>query len=180
VTHSLRLTALLSFLFALVLSACAPSGAEGAASTDDDTVEEGTIDSEALADTGWDTGWDGAPLPPATCSGSACDGQDPTAMGCTGLTTLANGTSGGVTWALRYSSICKTTFVRAWRHSTGGYMEARVMRETDLTTQQVLDTSATAGTKKDSGMLYCPAGSCSSLACVRDSTTGSYSCTDWK
>ncbi len=183
-TDSLRLTALLSFFFALILSACAPSGVEGTAPTDDGTVEEGLIDSEALADTGWDTGgdtgWDGAPLPPPGCSGSACDGQDPVAMGCTGLTTLANGTSGGVSWALRYSSICKTTFVRAWRHSTGGYMEALVMRETDLVTQPVLDTSATAGAKKDSGMVYCPSGSCSSLACVRDSATGSYSCTDWK
>lgn len=151
-----------------------PAEAEGEALGDE------ALGDEALSDTAWDTGWDGAPLPPAACSGSSCDGQDPVAMGCTGLSTLANGTTGGVSWAMRYSSVCKTTFVRAWRHTTAGYVQARIWRESDLFNYQILQASVAVGDKQNSGMVYCPTGSCQSLVCVRDDGASEYTCTDWK
>lgn len=155
-----------------------PQVAEADAPSDDDPSDD-----DLTADTGWDTGgdtgWGGTPLPPAACSKSSCDGQDPVAMGCTGLTTLANGTNGGVTWAVRYSSVCKATFVRAWRHSTAGYVQARIYRQSDLFNYMVNEPSLAVLDKRDSGMVYCPSGSCTAMACVRDSATSSYTCTGW-
>jgi hypothetical protein len=101
-------------------------------------------------------------------------------MGCTGLTTLANGTTGGVTWAMRYSSVCKTKFVRAWRHSSNGAVQAQVLRESDLLAYSIDEAALATLSKKDSPMVYCPAGSCRALVCARDSSTSDYTCTDWK
>ncbi|MCK6524243.1 DUF2690 domain-containing protein [Myxococcota bacterium] len=176
------MTHTLSAILSLLLIGCAPPpdalGDEAPFAAP--PSEPAEADDEALDDTGWDTGEDGIPRPPPACSGNACDGQDPVAMGCTGLSTLANGTNGAVTWALRYSSVCQTAFVRAWRHSTAGQVQARVWRESDLVTYEVDEPTAAVADKLSSGMVYCPSGSCSAMACARDSSTGSYTCSDWK
>lgn len=173
-------SAVLTLCFLLI--GCASPATTPSPAEEDPQVAE--VDGDTGWDTGWDTdsdtGWDGVPMPPPSCSGSACDGQDPVAMGCTGLTTLANGTTGGVSWAMRYSSVCKTKFVRAWRHSTAGDVQAQVLRESDLLTYQINEVALPALSKKDSTMVYCPSGSCRALVCVRDGSASSYSCTDWK
>lgn len=115
----------------------------------------------------------------AACAGSSCDGLDADSMGCTGASNLTQGKVGELSFALRSSSVCDTTWVRAWRHTSTGWLQAKILREADWTAYQSKVPNSGVGTKEPTGMVYCPSGSCRSMACLRDSSTGPWTCTDW-